>query len=99
MKEYEVMFILKPELQGEALQLSLKEALDIIRKYQYEVENVDELGKKRLAYNLAKKNEGFYYRAKFKGKPENISKINREFFLNENILRSFVTVRHKEKVT
>ena len=97
MKEYEVMIILKPELQGDALQLCVKGALDIIKKHQYEVENVDEWGRRPLAYGMAKKREGFFCLVSFKGEPENISKINREFFLNENILRAFVTVRHKEK--
>lgn len=99
MRNYEAMVILKPELQEDALKISSKEALDIIKKYQCDIENVDEWGRRSLAYKIAKKREGAYFLVKFKGEPESISKIRREFSLNENILRAMVTVRRKEKTS
>lgn len=97
MRQYEALIIMKPKLQGDALEISFKEALDIIKKYQCNIENIDEWGKRALTYNIAKEKEGFYYLVKFKGEPESISKINRQFLLNENILKTFVTVRQKGK--
>ncbi|UCH12524.1 MAG: 30S ribosomal protein S6 [Candidatus Omnitrophota bacterium] len=99
MREYEAMVILKPELQGDVLKVSFNEILDIIKKYRCDIENVNEWGRRPLAYNIAKNIEGTYFLVKFKGEPESISEINRGFSLNENILRAMVTVQHKEKVT
>jgi len=96
LRQYEAIVILKPELQGDALQISFKEIVDVIKKYQCDVEDITEWGRRPLAYNIAKVKEGFYYLIIFKGKPESISRIRKEFSLNENILRCMIT-HHKEK--
>lgn len=98
MKQYEALIILKPELQGDALKISFNEILDIIKKYRCDIENVDEWGRKPLAYNIAKNREGTYFLVKFKGEPESISEINRGFSLNENILRAMVMVGKKKRL-
>lgn len=97
MKDYEAIIILKPELDGDALKVTLKEILDMLKKYNCNIENVDEWGKRALSYEIKKKKEGLYHLANFKATPENIVKINREFRLNENVLRAMVSLRNKEK--
>ncbi len=99
MKQYEALIILKPELQGDALKVSFNEILDIIKKYRCDIENVNEWGKRPLAYNIAKNREGTYFLVKFKGEPESISEINRGFSLNENILKAMVMVRKEKKTS
>jgi len=96
-REYEAMIILQPELIGDALTLAFGEVTDILKKHQCDVENIDDWGKKPLAYEISKKKEGFYYVLKIKAEPTNISKINMNFTLNENILRVLVSARPKEK--
>lgn len=93
MKQYEAMIILKPELQSDALKIAYKEAMDIIKKHQGNVDEANELGKKPLAYDIGKKKEGFFYLLKFKGNPETIKEMNREFALNENVLRAMITIK------
>lgn len=60
MRAYEAVIIYKPELDGEALQASFKGAVDIIKKYQGEVEDVAEWGRKALAYTIAKKRKAHF---------------------------------------
>jgi small subunit ribosomal protein S6 len=97
LKKYEAIIILKPELQGDALTIAFNEALDIIKKCQGEIESVDEWNKRPLSYKIAKKKEGFYYLVKFKTEPKNISELNRRFPLNENVLKTMITLRREKE--
>lgn len=99
MRQYEAFIILKPDLQGDALKVSFEEVLDIIKKHQCALENVDEAGRQPLSYAIAKKKEGFYYIVKFKGEPKDISEIKRRISLNDNILRALITVRKEKKLS
>ncbi len=97
MKDYEAMIILKPDLESDALKLSVKEMHDIFKKYNCDVKDVGEWGKRPLSYEIAKKKEGIYYVVQFKSEPANIASIKREFSLNENALRTFVTAKQQGK--
>lgn len=92
MKSYEAMIILKSDLPNDALQIASKEAADIIEKYKGNVDDMSELGKRPLAYNVKKAKEGIFYLARFKADPQNVKEMKREFSLNNNILRAMVTV-------
>ena len=54
-------------------------------------DQVDEWGKRRLAYPINFKNEGYYVLMQFSAKPEFPRELERNFQINENIMRYLVT--------
>lgn len=94
MRNYETVMILKPELEGDALDIASREAFDLIKKHKGEIEAVDAWGKKALSFKIRKQKKGAFFLVRFKADPSNIKKIKREFTLDENILRALVSVRN-----
>ena len=60
MRHYELMIILDPELEERTVAPSLDKFLDVVRKGGGTVDKVDIWGRRRLAYEIAKKSEGIY---------------------------------------
>ena len=60
MRHYELMVILDPDLEERTVAPSLDKFLNVVRKGGGTVENVDIWGRRRLAYEIAKKTEGIY---------------------------------------
>ena len=62
-----------------------------LKKNGGEIDRVDEWGKRRLAYPINFKNEGYYVLMQFSAKPEFPRELERNFQINENIMRYLVT--------
>ena len=91
MKNYEAMFIFKPDLSKEALEKTSAQVKDIISKNKGSLSGeIKEMGKQRLAYPIKKSREGLYYLANFHIDTDAISKLKRAFALNESILRVLI---------
>lgn len=93
MRDYEALCILKPDLEEAAVKELYKKVAEHIQKYNGEIQAVEECGKKKLAYKLGKHREGIYYLVRFKIAPAQIKELNRDFKLNESLLRTLVTQR------
>ena len=93
MKKYEAMLILKPDLEKEELNDLCQKIVDNIKKYNGEIEDAQEWGRRQLAYKIKGCREGTYYLLKFKAPPAQIAPINADFKLNESIIRALITDR------
>ncbi len=67
----------------------------IIGENSGEIVKENVMGKRMLAYPIKKQQEGFYYEIFFNAKPEAIIKIDRQFQINTNILRSIISKEKK----
>ena len=90
MRHYEMMIILDPELEERTVAPSLDKFLDVVRKGGGSVDNVDIWGKRRLAYDIAKKSEGIYAVVDMNATPEIARELDRQLNLNESVLRTKV---------
>ena len=90
MRHYEVMIILDPSQDERTVAPSLDKFLDIVRKDNGKVENVDIWGKRRFAYPIDKKEEGFYVVVTLDCESETVQELDRRLNLNDNILRTKV---------
>ena len=91
MRHYEVMVILEPTLEERTIAPSLDTFLNVIKSDGGTVEKVDIWGKRRLAYQIQKKSEGFYAVVDLTAEPGVVLELDRQLNLNETILRTKVT--------
>lgn len=95
-KHYETMFIVKPTLTEEetAAQIDLVKAN--IEKNGGEIVSVDDMGTKQLAYEIQKHKRGHYYVIYFRSPTESILELERNYRINENIIR-FIFIKYDSK--
>lgn len=88
MRSYEVTTIIK---EGQAVVEETKNAIkDIFKKYTVELVSEEDLGQKKLWHKIDTHEYGFFTFFKFNAQPDIIAKIEHEFKLNQNIIRSMI---------
>ena len=88
--QYELMVILDPEIDERQVAPKLDGFLKVITNDGGSIENVDVWGKRRLAYEIQKKNEGIYAVVNFTATSEATVELDRQLKLNEQIMRTKV---------
>ena len=88
--QYELMVILDPEIDERQVAPKLDGFLKVITGDGGTIENVDIWGKRRLAYEIQKKNEGIYAVVNFTATSEATQELDRQLKLNEQIMRTKV---------
>lgn len=91
LRHYEVMVILDPDLDERTVAPSLDTYLNVVKNDGGSVENVDVWGKRRLAYEINKKNEGIYAVIDLTATPDTVKELDRQLGLNESVVRTKVT--------
>lgn len=98
MNKYELMYIIDASLEDEPRKELIERVSTLITGNAGEVEKVDEWGKRRLAYPINYKNEGYYVLVNFTASPELPREIERVLQINEKVLR-YLIIRIEEKHT
>ena len=94
MNKYESVIIINPSVDDEGIKALIKKFTDIINN-EGKVESVDEIGKKRLAYEIMKNKEGFYTVFNFEAKPELIAELERNYRIDDSIMK-FITIKKED---
>ncbi len=90
MRKYEVMVILDSELEEKTIAPSLDTFLNVIKADGGSVEKVDFWGKRRFAYEINHKTEGYYAVIELISTPEAVAELDRQLSLNEAVVRTKV---------
>ncbi len=90
MVKYESMYILKPDMEEEKKDALVKRFSDIVTSNGGEIENIDEWGKKRLAYPIDYINDGYYVLMTFAAPPELPAELERIYKISDDVLRYMV---------
>ena len=96
MPRYETVFVLDPSLDDKTIQKEIKKAEDLITDHKGEVLKIDKWGKKRFAYPIKKKHEGYYTLILFDGEGKIPKELERAYKLNEFCLRYLTVVAQEE---
>jgi small subunit ribosomal protein S6 len=88
--QYELMVILTPEIDERQVAPTLDKFLKVITNDGGSIDKVDIWGKRRLAYEIQKKNEGIYAVVNFTATSEATQELDRQLKLNEQIMRTKV---------
>lgn len=91
MKNYELVYVVKPNADEETKEAVLNKVKEVIAT-QGEVETVDAWGNKKLAYPIAKFTEGYYVLVNFKAGVEVPKELDRNLKINENVIRHMIVV-------
>jgi small subunit ribosomal protein S6 len=93
---YESVVIFNSSLEDEQIKAAIQRTLETIKSHGGEISEVEDWGRKRLAYPIQKSKSGYYYVMRYVAPPESIAKIERFFFLEEAIIR-YLTVKLDKK--
>ncbi|WCK54510.1 30S ribosomal protein S6 [Aneurinibacillus sp. Ricciae_BoGa-3] len=96
MRKYEVMYILRPDLQEEAVKADVERFAAVITDNGGEMEKVNEQGKKRLAYEINDFREGYYVLMNFQSEPAAVNEMERLMKISDDVIR-YLIVREDEK--
>ena len=88
MRHYEIMIILEPETDERTIAATLEKLLQVVPNSGGSVDKIDIWGKRRLAYDIKKKSEGFYVVVDMTTTPEIAQELDRQLGLNETVLRT-----------
>jgi small subunit ribosomal protein S6 len=89
MRKYEVMFILRSDLEQEAIDAVLERVEDIIQNGG-EIVKKDILGKRRLAYEIQKQREGIYVVYQFTAPPAVVKELDRVLRITDEVIRHLI---------
>ncbi len=88
MRQYELMIILDPETDERSLQPTLEKMLTVVGKEGGSVDEIDVMGRRRLAYEIKKQAEGIYAVVRMTAEPATAQELDRQLGLNESVLRT-----------
>lgn len=88
MRQYELMIILDPETDERNLQPTLEKMLAVVPKDGGSVDEIDIMGRRRLAYEIKKQAEGIYAVVQMTAEPATAQELDRLLGLNESVLRT-----------
>ncbi len=94
MNQYEVMYVIDPTLEDSARTELINRFSELVKKNGGEVDRVDEWGKRRLAYAIQYKTEGYYVLMYIKAPADLPREIERNMQISDSVLR-YLTVRYE----
>jgi small subunit ribosomal protein S6 len=91
MRNYEIAFIVHPDLEDAAYSEVVERVQDLVKNVGGTVAKVDQWGRKKLAYEIQKLTEGQYVFLQTEMEPTSCTDLEHELQLNESIIRFMIT--------
>ena len=90
MSKYELALVVNAKIEDEAREAVVEKANGYVARYGGTVTEVEEWGKKRLAYEVQKMREGFYYFIQFEADATCPAEVERHVRIMDNVMRYLV---------
>ena len=90
MNPYEVMFIVSPNVEGDAVDQYIERFGRLVTESGGEVVAVDKWGKRRFAYEIQGLNEGYYVVMQFRADRNTVHELSRVMRITDDIVRHMV---------
>ena len=94
MNKYESVIIINPNLENDGIKNLIEKFSNLINT-NGNVISVEEIGKRKLAYEIKKNKEGYYIVFKFEAKPDLISELERVYRITDEVIK-FIDVKEEE---
>ena len=95
MNKYESIIIIGQNVEEEGRKALITRFTDLINT-EGTVSNVNEMGMRKLAYDIGKNKEGYYVVFEFEAKPELIAELERNYRITDEIIK-FIVVKKDEE--
>ena len=95
MNKYELALVVSAKIEDDARAAVVAKAQDYVTRAGGVVSEVEEWGKKKLAYEVQKQSEGFYYFIQFEAESNVPASVEQDVRIMDNVLR-FLCVRKDE---
>ena len=93
MSKYELALVVNAKIEDDAREAVVEKAKNYVTRYGGTITEVEEWGKKRLAYEVQKMREGFYYFIQFEADATCPAEVERHVRIMDNVLRYLVVKR------
>lgn len=93
MKAYELLFFVAPTISDEDRIAVMKRIGTTIAEGEGKVDNVDEWGKRKLAYEINGLTDGDYTLVNFHADPQNVAELDRVLRINDAVVRHMIVKR------
>ena len=95
-RTYELMYIADPETESEKITQFNESVEKLVTTGGGSIVRLDDIGRRRLAYPINKKREGYYVLFEIEGSGQEIAELERRMRVNDAIIR-YITVRVDEE--
>ncbi len=95
MNKYELALVVNAKIEDDVRTAIVEKAKEYITRFGGTVTEVEDWGKKRLAYEVQKMREGFYYFIQFDAETDVPAQVEQHVRIMDNVLR-FLCVRKDE---
>ncbi len=87
MNKYELALVVSAKIEDEARTATVEEVKALITRFGGTITDVADWGKKKLAYDIQKMSEGYYYFIQFDAEPTAPIEIESRVRIKENVIR------------
>ena len=94
MNKYELAVVVNAKIEDEERVQVIEKVKALVERFGGQISDVDEWGKKRLAYEIQKMREGYYYFIHFESESTSPAEIEKRIRLMDNVLR-YLCVRQE----
>ncbi len=96
MNKYELAVVVSAKIEDDERAATVEKCKALVERFGGQVTNVDDWGKKRLAYEVQKMKDGFYYFIQFDAESTVPAEIESRVRIMDNVIR-YLCVRQDEK--
>jgi small subunit ribosomal protein S6 len=96
MNQYELALVVNAKVEDDVKNAVVEAAKELITRFGGNITNVDDAGKKRLAYEIQKMKEGYYFFIQFDADATVPAEIESRLRIMDNVLR-FLCIRRDEE--
>lgn len=90
MRKYEIMYIIRPDIEQDQVQATVEKFQGIITNNGGEITKHDVMGKRRLAYEIKKFRDGHYVLVNFTAESEVVKELDRVMKISDEIIRYLI---------
>ena len=94
MNKYELAVVVSAKIEDDERAQVIERVKALVERFGGQISDVDEWGKKRLAYEIQKMKEGYYYFIHFESEAETPSEIEQRIRIMDNVIR-YLCVRQE----